>query len=227
MDVANEGWKFMITLPFLSLIPFVALFIFLAIYFGRSKRAQIMEQQNAIASFDQQNHMRNDKKKESLVNNTQSTQKSVDCTTTTVSRVKHCDIETDTDAINVKRNRILEDVPSEIINTSMEKNDSSVQLQSLHISTNQNAPEIPPTIVTEGEEIERDITGNQPLYQITKSAQKIVNVFSHELVSSHPMSNHRSSQPTRNSTEENSECTEFTIPEFQTNISKSLMTEEC
>uniref|UniRef100_A0A1I8F0L0 Uncharacterized protein n=1 Tax=Wuchereria bancrofti TaxID=6293 RepID=A0A1I8F0L0_WUCBA len=208
----------------LGLIPFAALSFFIAIYFGSIRRAQVMKQQNVIASSDQQIWIRDDKKKESSVSNIQSKQKSVDYKRS-ISRVKHCDAQIDTNrtfsitklgisGINERGNTILKDTRPKI-NDETAVN-SSMQLQSSCSSIYRDAPTISSIIVIGGE---RNANRNQSSYQITSTpftrnltltpktpltslkdkttTQKILNNSLCELVSSHRTAKHTSSERTR------------------------------
>uniref|UniRef100_A0A2K6VHM6 Uncharacterized protein n=1 Tax=Onchocerca volvulus TaxID=6282 RepID=A0A2K6VHM6_ONCVO len=247
-------WSTVLTLSFLGLLLFAVLSFIVTICFIKTRQSQATEQQSDTVSSDQQIRITDDKKEESLMDSIQSTQKSVN-DITTMNRLKHCDIQADNNVINEKRNTIPEnisnDLPLEFINTTSEKNERtaanpSMQLQSLYSSVYQSIPKTSSVIVKEEEKMGRDGNGNQSSCQITstlftrnpaltlempltdkKSAQEIFNNFSCELISSHSTTKHSFPLPIRNSTEEKSEYTEFTIPESQITPSKSLMTEEC
>ncbi|KAK6106127.1 hypothetical protein QQG55_23005 [Brugia pahangi] len=251
MAVTNNGWSAILTLSLLGLIPFAALSFFIAIYFGSIRRAQIMKQQNVIVSPDQQIWIRDDKKKESSVSNIQSADhkrtisRIKHCDAQIDTNRTFSIAELGISGINEFGNTILKDTRPKI-NDETAVN-SNMQLQSSCSSIiHRDAPTISSIIVVEGERTTRDTSRNQSSYQITSTpitrnliltpktpltsrdkagTQKILNNSSCEFIASHRITKHTSLQRTRNSTAQNSECIEFTIPEFQTDISKSLITE--
>ncbi|KAM3720290.1 Replication factor C large subunit [Dirofilaria immitis] len=239
-----------------GLIPFATLSFFVVICFGKTRRVQRMEKQNDIASSDQQTRkLTDDKKEESLVDSIQSVQKSINHITP-ISVMKDCNTQTDINVINGRQNMISEyiipkELPFQFLNSPLEENGNEriignrnkMQLQSLYSPTYQTNPKTSSIIVMQEEQMIDDRNGKQSSYPINstsvtknsaltdkKSDQEIVNNFSCKLMvsPSYPMTTaYNFLQSTKNPTEENSEYTEFTIPEFQTTISGSLMTEEC
>ncbi|OZC12484.1 hypothetical protein X798_00115, partial [Onchocerca flexuosa] len=231
----SSRWSVVFTLSFLGLILFAALSFFVVICFVKTRQSQPMEQQNDTVSSDQQIRITDEKKGESLVDSIQSTQKSVN-DMSSMNRMKHCDIQAD--------NKDSKLCLQAYITNERTAGNPSMQLQSLYCSVYQSVPKTPSVIVKQEERTGRDGNGNQSSNQITstlfagnpaltlempltdkKSAQEISNNFSCELISSHSTTKHSFPLPIRNSTEEKSEYTEFTIPESQITPSKSLMTE--